>query len=280
VKILISSQPMSLATALKGYASTATVEAEYGDDVVVGSVLTLAHHGPRSAQPAPSLAPVLKRDVEAVGISHVDLDTLLGIARAIMGVEVRESFAQLSAFVDVRGPHKLGQAGASAEDTRALAAFHAYSEANRVYPPRDGSVLDVTAPVLAALHALALILAGDETLLAAGDVFAAREATLNTESFKSLTGGVILRAAEAFTNHLYVAPDGTVARAVVAHNPKLGSVTVSLADATPGVSCRALVQSLWGPLAGGHDGIAGSPRGTALPFAEAERAAAALAALL
>lgn len=31
----------------------ATVEAEYGDDVVEGEILTLAHHGSRSNNPAP-----------------------------------------------------------------------------------------------------------------------------------------------------------------------------------------------------------------------------------
>jgi hypothetical protein len=49
--------------------------------------------------------------------------------------------------------------------------------------------------------------------------------------------------------------------AVVAHNKHVGTITVSLESPIPGVSCRDVVQKLWGELAGGHAGIAGSPRG-------------------
>jgi hypothetical protein len=52
-----------------------------------------------------------------------------------------------------------------------------------------------------------------------------------------------------------------VGRVVICHNLALGSITVSLADPIPGFSCRDVVQDLWWPEAGGHDGIAGSPRG-------------------
>jgi hypothetical protein len=48
---------------------------------------------------------------------------------------------------------------------------------------------------------------------------------------------------------------------IVAYNDSLGSITISLADPIKGVSCREVVQTLWGQQAGGHDGIAGSPRG-------------------
>jgi hypothetical protein len=54
------------------------------------------------------------------------------------------------------------------------------------------------------------------------------------------------------------------ARAIVAWNPEAGTVTVSLESSVSGVSCRDIVQALWGPLAGGHAGIAGSPRGMAM----------------
>ena len=90
------------------------------------------------------------------------------------------------------------------------------------------------------------------------------EASLNTDSFVCVAGLsrlVAIREWDSFTNHLYRIPDGRMADAVVARNTTMGSITVSLADPIEGVSCRAIVQGLWGPEAGGHTGIAGSPRG-------------------
>ena len=53
-------------------------------------------------------------------------------------------FWELAEFVDLNGPHKLGQSGASEENLRRLYAFWAWSRNYRVLSPRDGSVLDVT----------------------------------------------------------------------------------------------------------------------------------------
>ena len=81
-------------------------------------------------------------------------------------------------------------------------------------------------------------------------------------------------------NHLYVAPSGDVGRAIVAHNVYAGNITISLADPIPGVSCRDIVQGLWGPLAGGHAGIAGSPRGQVMSDEDVAAVVKALEAAL
>ena len=138
----------------------------------------------------------------------------------------------------------------------------------------------MTEYVEAAWVALDAIRQSDEYLLAAGDEFRAAEDALNAASFKGLEGYVIRRESAEFTNHLYVTPAGRISAAVVAVNEAQGSVTVSLADPVSGVSCRDVVQGLWGPTAGGHAGIAGSPREWTKNFyelrAEAARASAAL----
>jgi len=278
IRFLISSNPTNLVAALENTAS-ATVEAEYGNTLVEGSVVTLAHHGPRSANPAPCLAENLSVEVEVIGLSHVDLDSLGGCL-AILGKKPEaSSFWSLAAFVDVRGPHKLGESGASAEDIRRLNAFWAWSEANRLFPPRDGSVADATAWIEKAEAVIGRILADDEAVLATGDEFRRKGDELNTASFVNEADGVVLRESEAFVNHLYVLPDGRVVRAVVSYNPRNRAVTLSLADHTPGVSCRDIAVGLWGDQAGGHAGIAGGPR-TGLDYTEAIRAAAALRSAL
>ena len=280
--IVISSNPKSLASAIAGK-SSATVEAEYGSVCVEGSVLTLAHHGPRAGNPAPCLASyeglalVVTKGIEVVGVSHVDLDTLGGIM-AIEGIKPdAPSFWALAAFVDVNGPHKLGESGASDEDIESLYAFWAWSQNHRVFPPRDGSVLDVTSQVQEACQAIQGILAGDETLLAAGQAFKAQEDALNEASFRKVMGTIALRNANGFCNHLYVTPEGEATQVVVAYNKKLRSITVSFASPRPQDNACSFVQGLWGPLAGGHAGIAGSPRGRKMTMRDARVAAEQLA---
>ena len=314
VKIFISSSADSLRNKLAEFVSTATVEAEFGDDIVTGSVLTLAHHGKRSARPCPcSLPNFPELGVEAIGVSHIDLDTIGGIL-AILGIKpgtfdwVRD-FWKVAAGVDVQGVHKLSKINDGYHASRVLEslnAWFAFSESNRVFAPRDGSVeeLDLELFVETLLHLLHGEFDEDEdgsgrftlevidedgdvdwirgelidfpekaTLVEAGKVWAAAKETLEKESWvdslRLSYGDVTFREAECFVNHLYSEKDIAI---VVGYNPKHGSVTVSIADSHPGFNCREIVQSLWGPEAGGHAGIAGSPRGQVMTYADAGRA--------
>lgn len=265
IRFILSSNPTNLEVALNGSAS-ATVEAEYGAVTVKGSVLTMAHHGVNAGNPAPcSYGNNIGEGVEVVGLSHIDLDSLGGCA-AIMGVKPEaESFWALAEFIDLNGAHKLQKgiehAGATDDDVEKLFAFWAWSREFRVFPNRDGSVSDVTDQVMEGCEVLTKILSGDEQLVAAGKAFRQGEQQLNKDSFISSLSGVIVRSSPNFVNHLYTDPEGKVHDAVVAHNTTNDSITISFADAPTGdVNARTIVQKLWGELAGGHAGIAGSPR--------------------
>lgn len=253
-----------------------TIEAEYGSVVIKGSLFTAAHHQPELAhRPAPCNDQEIP--VCPVGgtilVSHFDLDTAGGTLRA-MGVtdlfEGNEGFWNLAEFVDLNGPHKLAQSGADRQDIVRLNAFWAWSKINVFRYPRD-QVTEVTELVTKAGGALRAILAGDQEMLQAGLDFETANQDLNQATFERLQGKVIVRVAKTakeFCNHLYETPDGDVAAAVACLNLEFGSVTISLADQVEGLSCREVVQELWGLEAGGHDGIAGSPRG--VPFGHDE----------
>lgn len=262
-----------------------TVEAEYGSAVVEGSIYTAAHHQPsgpyagrhtvEGGRPSPCNDPSIPVIEEGtVLVSHLDLDTLGGLWRAQgrTGLFLRYAgFWNLAEYVDVNGPHRVASAHADERDVDMLNAWWAYS---RTMPrfPRD-RVSDISEAVRAAGEVIARILTGDEELLAAGRAFREAEAELNRRTFRSMTPdlGIIVRVAEAasdFCNHLYADPEGMSGgdsagrhAVVVCHNTATGSVTISISEPLPGFSCRELVQALWGPEAGGHDGIAGSPRG-------------------
>lgn len=262
MQFIISNNAANLAAALAPLASTATVEAEYGDAVVKGSVLTLAHHGPRSANPAPCLAEngVAGEGIEAVGLSHLDLDSIGGCAAILGRKPEAPGFWALASFIDTAGPHKLGQAGADPADVARLYAFWAWSQTNRCMPPRDGSVVDVAEQVTLAIEVIARICVDDPELLATGEQFRSAEEALNKRSFVEVVDEVVVRVADVFVNHLYADPSGKAHEAVVSFNTTTGAVTVSLADPIPGVSACEIMQGIFGSEAGGHAGIAGSPR--------------------
>jgi hypothetical protein len=270
-RILLSSNPVELRAAMPHI----TIEAEYGDEVVTGSLATFAHHGSRSGNPAPCVDPRAEAlgsglgwlashslDPGAafiIGISHFDLDTLGGLLRVMWIGNGRGSyeFWALAAQADVHGPHTLDRNHPNYDQ---LAAFWAWSEANRIYAPRDGSVLNITEKVKEALMALRGCIGRDPELIAAGAALLAREDSLNSASYCESSSGVIKRVSGSFTNHMYSTPAGEAMRAVVALNESQDSITISFATPIPGISAKDIVQSLWGPEAGGRDVIAGSPR--------------------
>lgn len=296
--ILISNNPAFLAS----YNPTHTVEAEYGQTVVEGSVATLAHHGPRAEQPCPCLGdnmPGHSRPV--IGVSHFDLDTLGGVMRFLGLKEPLEGdsedlFWRVAALVDTIGVHKLeeiktllwreataGMSMATEAFNRAdyyfgcewdaaieaLNAFWAWSEAHRLFPHREGYVTDVTDFFLEAARVASLLIEGDDnceqtqTLYAKGKAWYKAKEALNANTYLSLVdSSVVLRVSPGpFVNHLYTTPKGELAQGIVSLNEKTRAVTLSLADPIDGVSCCEIAQRLWGPEAGGHAGIAGSPRG-------------------
>lgn len=280
---ILSSNPDSLRAALSKYARTVTIEAEYGDEVVEGTALTMAHHGPRAGQKAPcAYENGCVEEVDAVGLSHLDLDALGGCLAVLNKKSGPTSFWRLAEYVDLNGAHQIQKAvwsvGATIADLTALFAWWAWNRENRFLPPRDGVSEDVTAAITRDGAVLLRILEGDQGLLSAGKKFAAKEAVLNIESLVcavTCSGGqiLLLRAAGTFVNHLYATPEGVAADAIVGLNLTTGAVTLSFpndASRPPGWDARALVQEIWGPRAGGHANIAGSPRDLGLTQGDAE----------
>lgn len=309
-KIFICNNAANLKLALSFHEKTATVEAEFGATVVEGTVATLAHHGDRSEQPCPCLGDNINVGIiDVIGISHFDLDTLGGVMR-LLGVkdfDGREDlFWKIAGLVDIMGVHKMeeirwklwreeiGPVGSIDEHNQAdcrfqsrwddametLNAFWAWSESNRLFPPRDGDVEEVSAFFS---RAIAVLKDCDENTnsayIEAGRKWAESKQKLEEDSFVAMVGDVILRKSSVFANHLYT-HGKSVAKAIVTHNPEKMSVTISLANPIPGVNCCSLAQSLWGLGAGGHEGIAGSPYDQQLEFSQAELAASTLAKIL
>lgn len=293
-----------------------TVEAEYGSTVVEGSVYTAAHHQPagsryagdhvvKGGRPSPCVdknIPVLplREQPWVVGVSHIDLDTIGGVLRATPAAAdifapAHEGFWSLAAFLDVNGAHQMALAKAAEEDVERVYAWMAYSKSIPRLPPNK--INDATDLIFGCIPVLRALLdvdaepglsderASDRAkLLEAGRIFRGKEQELNEQSFEYMTDdNVIVRTAHGerdFVNLLYATPDGDLGVAVVAYNKCTGTITVSLESPIPGVSCRDVVQNLWGPLAGGHPGIAGSPRGQMMTEDDVSNCVAAIEAAI
>jgi hypothetical protein len=274
-----------------------TVEAEYGSVVAKGSVYTAAHHQPGMKDlPAPCVDENIPTLEEAtVVVSHLDLDTIGGVLR-VFGSPVMDkapSFWKLAAFVDKAGPHKLGESGASETDIKRLYAFWAWMKKNVKNFSREEATI-ITETILDCEAVINEIIDGSTSineglyynkfiqpdLLRDGEIMREEEMKLNRSTFitASKIDNVIFRITsfdpvdeQGFCNHLYNDPEGKTYAGVVAWDKFGGSITISLADSIEGVSCREIMQKAFGPEAGGHDNIAGSPREAKMTWADAMR---------
>ena len=241
----------------------ATVEAEYGEKIIKGTEITLAHHiNEYQNNPAPcntSNVPVVS-DNSTIVVSHLDLDTLGGIAALIGRKKEDIKFWQAAEFIDLHEPHNLFQVE---EETRnKYIAYQAYQAKHR--NPRFMEVTDVTDIVLEHLNVIDKVIDGDKTLIQEGIKWD-KETKKKIEDcliFENDNVRVFNSPEGVFCSASYYSEkQGKVIPSTVTRNGKFKSVTVAMADGGKKVSAKELVQELWGNEAGGHPGIAGSPRG-------------------
>ena len=263
-----------------------TVEAEYGAFVCEGSRYTAAHHQPvgsdyvgrhvvEGGRPAPcndENIPVLSENEVAL-VSHLDLDTIGGLMRASGKYEAcfseNAEFWNLAEINDVKGVHMVDENHSFYICLRGI-----QKEIQEKLPntPRDANS-DVTEFVSSISDYISEALKTPQkgANFEQGLSFVQDELDLNFDTFETITPLTLIvrRSKEgAFCNHLYNEPHGIAGLGVIAYNEKYKSITLSLAEPIKGISCREIVQELWGNEAGGHDGIAGSPRN--MPMTEAQ----------
>lgn len=246
-----------------------SVEAEYGALHIEGRLETLAHHDIRSDNPAPCVTDV--KSYEDVGgtimISHIDTDTLGGIM-AITGDKPNDpEFWEGAGHIDVAGPHHIHELSQDVQDK--LNAVYAYGyERNEGRPSeRVAEAKDVTDIVKEYYDVFNKILDREhpehDELIEKGREYAkgmqheieSRCVFENDFIRAFVTDGYFCAAG------YYSEQQDKVIPATVTFNERLNSITVAFADGGQALSAKDIVQELWGPEAGGHTGIAGSPRG-------------------
>lgn len=252
-----------------------TVEAEYGSNIKEGTERTLAHHtGKYKGKPAVSTLKPSPLSSGTILVSHLDLDTIIACLDLMgKGSQVSDGLREISGFVDVNGPHRLDELNLSEEDIDKIHAWWS-KEKEIERKPRD-KISDVTQDIIKSGELLSKIDAKDAELMEKGRTLKNQTGKLEKESYVKSLGDVLVRKSDEFVNHLYT-HDKKTYKGIAAYNTKYKSVTISLEKNIPGVSCEKIVKDLWGKEAGGHDGIAGSPRGKSMSEKDLMDAAKAL----
>lgn len=242
----------------------ATVEAEYGDECLEGTMATLAHHGPRSNNPAPCNTPDVPKlpPFATVVVSHIDLDTLGGIY-ALQGRKPEDDrFWEAAEKIDVEGAHHIHELDQDVQDK--LNAYYAYNDGQ----PRQRytEAIDVTKQIDDTYKIVnAIIDINDpehDKLIAAGKEWAqTREKEVEDQLVYENKDVRVFDTNGIFCAASYFSPNqNTICPATVTYNEKFKSITLAFEDGGKQLNAREIVQELWGSEAGGREGIAGSPR--------------------
>lgn len=248
----------------KNINTEATVEAEYGDECLEGTMVTLAHHGPRSNNPAPCNTPDAPElpPFATVVVSHIDLDTLGGIY-ALQGRKPEDDrFWEAAEKIDVKGAHHIHELDKDIQDK--LNAYYAYND--RQPRQRYTETIDVTKQIDDIYNVVnAIVDINDpehDKLIAAGKEWAqTREKEVEDQLVYENKDVRVFDTNGIFCAASYFSPNqDVIVPATVTYNKKFKSITLAFEDGGKQLDAREIVQELWGPEAGGREGIAGSPR--------------------
>lgn len=248
----------------KSINAEATVEAEYGDECLEGTMATLAHHGPRSGNPAPCNTPDVPKlpPFATVVVSHIDLDTLGGVF-ALQGRKPEDDrFWEAAEKIDVEGAHHIHELDQDIQDK--LNVYYAYNYGQS--RGRYTEATDVTKQIDDAYDVVRAIVDIDapehDMLIADGREWAqTREAAVEEQLIYEDKNMRVFDSNGVFCAASYYSPNqNALIPATITYNEKFKSITLAFEDGGKQFDAREIVQKIWGPEAGGREGIAGSPR--------------------
>ncbi len=250
----------------------ASVEAEYGNQVIEGKLVTLAHHAEKYRNnPVPCCTDTIVLPENAViVISHIDLDTIGGCLSLIGCKPVSESFWEGAGFIDCNGIHHIKELPETVQEQ--LNSYYAWNFENHL--ERSLEIRDVTDIILEHGKIIESILNGNQDLLDKGKVWY-KEQERKTESclvWENEKLRIFQIEDNTFCAAAYYSPKlKTVAQATLSYNLTKKSITLAFEDGGKVCSAADIVRELWGELAGGHRGIAGSPRNQEMTKCDWER---------
>lgn len=259
-----------------------SVEAEYGNTVIEGWAATLAHHV-QGWETAPSLCvyDYLEKnntdvfDEHVCLLSHIDLDVLVGISH-LLGLKDFSWEAKGINYVDCNGQHTLFSEHVSEMARKVIIAYVGYASINRApFNPKE-DIIDVTEYVMTAIENF-----NTDYYYSVGlNLITDRKEEAERSLLLGLNGVALIEQSEDSKvfglNSEYTIRNNEYDYVIVFSN-KFKSVTVSAKDGNKQkINLAKFMQGLFGSEAGGHAGIAGTPRGAEFSIDDAWRVFSAL----
>lgn len=240
----------------KEYDFDATVEAVYGDYSVEGNKIKLDHHNSRATNIAPCCYKGEPLKDGKILISKINLNIVGGCA-ALMGIKPpHDLFWNAAAFLDVNGRHHLHELPKKLQDM--INAYDAWAPKIPYYK----ELTDVTMIIYKHIQYIERIIAGEKKVIEKGRLWYERKHLEEDANLYYEYTKVRAFLSEGFpcASAYYSKEKKKVFPATITLNKRYNSITIAFADGGKKVSAIDVVQKLWGPEAGGKDGIAGSPR--------------------
>lgn len=250
----------------------ATIECEYGDVVVEGAV-TLAHHVEGwNTPPALQSSDILEKtgverleEGDYIMVSHIDLDTICGIMAIAEDYDIAEDIKKGINHVDCNGQHHLFDDEVSEDARRYILAYIGYTLSNRAPFGEE----DITEYVINLIQSF-----NTEANYEAGKAFVEGRRSEAEASLSAAIGKVALidQAADskAFGLNSEYILEGVEYDYIIVFNRKFGSITASSRLGNAGdKNMSDIMKAVFGEMAGGHKGIAGTPRGSVYTLADA-----------
>lgn len=238
----------------------ATVEAEYGNSVIEGDLVTLAHHVDKyKNNPAPSIAKVNKLpEGSIILLSHFDLDTFGGLGKLVGKFPKDDAFWECVAYIDTHGPHKINK---FPNQKYKLEAYWCWASKQPRLSNEKG-VIEVTEQVEMTLNVIQKILNNDKNLILSGKKWA-RDIKRKIENclVEENEHYRVFITDDVSCSSAYYSPKYGKVPYILSFNTKKGNIKLSCEDGGKLLDARKFVEKLWGEEAGGQTGIAGSPRG-------------------
>lgn len=241
-----------------------SIEAEYGDTCVEGKILTLAHHGSRSNNPAPCELDNQELEFNSILVSHLDLDTLGGIM-AVLGIKKgNPSFWKDAAYIDVNGTHHMYKLPIRSQDL--INSYYYIADSIGRLPLTRDEVKDITETVEEFIVKLNKLFTDEEyqkEMIEKGRQWGFDKAQEVEKCLVKENRNIRCFITDGtFCSASYYSPSmDCITNATITLNKKFGSITLAFEDGGNEHNAMEIVQSLWGSEAGGRAGIAGSPRG-------------------
>jgi hypothetical protein len=285
VKILLA-PTLEIAKTIK---ADITIEAEYGDETVKGTLYTSAHHGKNQDNPAPCIDDNIPVILEGTILgSHIDLDFILGCGKALGLYEFKHfdmmRFRGIASHIDINGPHHINKENFKSYK-ECFDAYWAWNEsrgkeignAERIVESKD-----IRQAVLESLSVIEKIVKhNDEELIEKGKEWAKNIQEATEKCLKEETKHYRLFSTDrVFCGASYYSPQQKeIIPAIISYNEKFKAITLSFEDSGKKFKADEIMKELFGAGAGGKAGIAGTPRGIEFTFNDTRKVVSKLNSL-